>query len=67
MSDETEWTQADISHAWDQGWAIFNENEIQRLDSENVFPHDESALDFVLNHAATDPVCRKAIRICYGF
>lgn len=66
---DPKWTDADNTHSMSQGWGLFNHNppEIQRIDEEEIFPDDETAKVFVLEHAATDAVCRKAIKLCYGF
>jgi hypothetical protein len=67
MYGAVEWTDQDNVISMTQGWALFNNPpEIQRLDEAEVFPDDESAKVFVLEHAATDAVCRKAIKLCYG-
>lgn len=75
------WTREDNIGSFKQGWGVFETGDglnIQKLDDpssaldleedqEPAFEFDEDALDHVLRNAATDPICRKAIRLVYGF
>lgn len=46
-----EWTKEDVEKAFGEGWGIFNDGEIQRLDEENILKSDDEALALVMQKA----------------
>ena len=47
-----------------KGWAVFNDDEIQRIDEDPTFPDDEAALLHVINRARIgDAIAKQAIAV----
>ena len=47
-----------------EGWAVFNDDEIQRIDEDPTFPDDEAALLHVINRARIgDAIAKQAIAV----
>lgn len=50
------WSSEEQAQAEAEGWGIFNDAEIQRIDEAEVFDGDESAIAYVMNRASTGSV-----------
>ena len=61
-----DWTPDDNAYALNDGWGIFDTGsklEIERDDEAAIFPHDDAAIEHVMEKAKDDELYAKALDV----